>query len=116
MGQLQKFDNVDNLENFSKLYRSEISNKAKTGYQYSKGIWSGSDIEKLDSTYKEISNVLTIKKSYESYLSELDDMLEKLNNFERTIDSSVQFSFTHKTKGINLSKIQMIPRIRNLVL
>ena len=116
IGQLQKFDNVDNLENFSKLYRSEISNKAKTGYQYSKGIWSESDIGKLDSTYKEISNVLTIKKSYESYLSELDDMLEKLNNFERTINSNIQFSFTHRTKDVNLSKIQMIPRIRNLVL
>jgi len=116
LGQLQKFDNVDNLENFSNLYRSEISNKAKTGYQYSKGVWSESDIEKLDSTYKEISNVLTIKKSYESYLSELDDMLEKLNNFERTVSSDIQFSSSYEQNKntILLDKIRNIPKIKSL--
>lgn len=112
LGQLQKFDNVDNLENFSKLYRSEISNKAKTGYQYSKGIWSETDIEKLDSTYKEISNILTIKKSYESYLSELDDMLDKLNSFERTVSSDIQFNSQYEQNKnlLLLNKIRMIPR------
>ena len=116
IGQLNKFDNVDNLENFSNLYKSEITNKVKGNYQYSQGVWNKKELTKLDSTYKEISNVLTVKKSYESYLYELDEMLDKLNNFERTIDSNVQFSFIHMTKDIKLSKIQMIPRIRNLVL
>lgn len=111
IGQLQKFDNVDNLENFSRLYRSEISNKAKTGYQYSRGIWSEADIEKLDSTYKDISNVLTIKKSYESYLFELDDMLEKLNSFERTVSSDIQFSSQYEQSKslILLNKVRLIP-------
>jgi len=114
LGQLQKFDKVDNLENFSNLYRSEISNKVKTGYQYSQGIWTKSDISKLDSTYKDISNVLTIKKSYESYLSELDDMLEKMSNFERTITGDIQFSISYEQNEniILLNKIRIISKIK----
>ena len=119
IGQLKKFDNVDNLENFSGLYKSEISNKVKGGYQYSKGLYSTKELTKLDLTYKEISNVLTIKKSYESYLYELDEMLDKLNNFEKTISSDAQFFFGYEVtekNNIELSRIKMIPRIKNLVL
>ena len=111
IGQLKKFDNIDNLENFSNLYRSEIDNKVKSNYQFSKGLYSKKELAKLDAAYKDISNVLTIRKSYESYLSELNEILDKLNNFERTIDSNIQFSFNN----INLDKIKMIPRIKNLV-
>lgn len=116
VSQLKSMNNVESLENFSKLYRSEISNKAKTGYQYSSGIWKETDISKLDETYKEVSNVLTIKKSYESYLSELDDMLEKMNNFESVISSDIQFSSigsSDETNRINLriERLRKIPRI-----
>jgi len=116
VSQLKSMSNVESLENFSKLYRSEISNKAKTGYPYSSGLWKEADISKLDETYKEVSNVLTIKKSYESYLSELDDMLEKMNNFESVISSNIQFSSTgssDETNRINLriERLRKIPRI-----
>lgn len=103
VSQLKTLSNTENLENFSKLYRSEISNKAKTNYKYSQNVWSNADITKLDSTYKDVSNVLTVKKSYESYLLELDEMLDKMNNFERTIDSNIQFSFNDKLKRIKLN-------------
>ena len=116
VSQLKSMSNVESLENFSKLYRSEISNKAKTGYQYSSGLWKEADISKLDETYKEVSNVLTIKKSYESYLSELDDMLEKMNNFESVISSDIQFSSIGSSKETNrinlrIERLRKIPRI-----
>lgn len=116
VSQLKSMNNIESLENFSKLYRSEISNKAKTGYQYSSGLWKEADISKLDNTYREVSNVLTVKKSYESYLSELDDMLEKMNNFESVISSDIQFSSienSDETNRINLriERLRKIPRI-----
>jgi hypothetical protein len=113
VSQLKSMTNVDSLENFSKLYRSEINNKAKTGYQYSNGLWKEADITKLDSTYKEVSNILTVKKSYESYLSELDDMLEKMNNFESVISSNIQFSSIGDSDDINLriEKLRRIPKV-----
>lgn len=116
VSQLKSMSNVESLENFSKLYRSEISNKAKTGYQYSNGLWKEADISKLDETYKDVSNILTVKKSYESYLSELDDMLEKMNNFESVISSDIQFSSIGNSDEINrinlrVERLRKIPRI-----
>ena len=112
LNQLKSLNNTENLENFSKLYRSEISNKVKTNYQYSKGVWSNADISKLDKTYREVSNVLTLKKSYESYLSELDDMLDKMNNFERTIDSNIQFN---KNSEPLYFKLKNIPKLGRMI-
>jgi len=113
VSQLKLLNSTENLENFSKLYRSEIANKVKTNYKYSQNVWSNADITRLDSTYKDVSNVLTIKKSYESYLLELDEMLDKMNNFERTIDSNIQFSFSDIEKkkysrSIELNKLNSI--------
>lgn len=119
--ELKKLPSNDvELDNFVNLYRSEIQNKINSGYSYSDGLWTNRDLTNLKKKYEEVSNVVTTRNTYQSYLEETEEMLFKLSNFETTIvDSSIRFSNYGSDSIINkevFEKISVLPSIRDFVI
>lgn len=121
--ELKKLPSNDTqLDDFVNLYRSEIQSKVDKGYSYSQGTWSNKELTNLKKKYDEVSNVVTTRNTYQSYLEETEEMLSKLSNFDVTIvDKSIKFSFTQYEKDniINkemFEKISMLPNRKDFVL
>jgi len=113
-------DDIDKIDNFVNLYRSEIIDKAKTNYPYSKNTWSNNELSSLDKQYKKASDLITTRNTYQSYLDETEDMLAKLSNFETTIvDNTIKFSDNYSNDIIInrdvLKKISKLPSIKDIV-
>ena len=119
--ELEKLPNdIDKVDNFVNLYRSEIIDKAKTNYPYSKNTWSNNELSSLDKQYKKASDLITTRNTYQSYLDETEDMLAKLSNFETTIaDNTIKFSDNYSNDIIInrdvLKKISKLPSIKSIV-
>lgn len=130
--ELKKLPSNDTqLDDFVNLYRSEIQSKVDKGYSYSQGTWNNKELSNLKKKYDEVSNVVTTRNTYQSYLEETEEMLSKLSNFETTIvDNSIrfarnrnqiQFSFTQNENDniVNkemFEKISMLPDRKDFVL
>lgn len=119
--ELKKLPNDnEKLDSFVNLYRSEIQNKANKSYQYSQDLWSKRELISLRRKYEDISNIVTIKNTYQSYLDETEDMLSKLSNFENTIiDNEIKFSKYESDTIVNkekLNKLLRLPNRKNIVL
>lgn len=111
----------EKLDSFVNLYRSEIQSKVDKSYSYSTGIWSKRELISLRRKYENVSNVVTVRNTYQSYLEETEEMLSKLSNFENTIvDNTLNFSFYEKSYIIvnkeKLNKLLRLPSIKNIVL
>lgn len=113
-------DDIDEVDNFVNLYRSEIADKAKTNYPYSRNTWSNNELSSLNKQYKKASDLITTRNTYQSYLDETEDMLVKLSNFETTIvDNTIKFSDNYSNDIIInrdvLKKISKLPNIKDIV-
>jgi len=112
--------NDTELDNFVNLYRSEIQSKVDSGYSYSRGLWDKKQLADIKKKYEEVSNVVTIRNTYQSYLEETEEMLSKLSNFDVSIaDSSIKFSQYGDDSIISKEmseKILLLPDIRDFVL
>ena len=120
-GELKKLpqDN-EKLDSFVNLYRSEIQSKVNKNYSYSTNMWSSKELISLRRKYEDVSNVLTVRNTYQSYLDETENMLSKLSNFETTIvDNTLNFSYDENSIIINkeeLNKLLRVPSVKNIVL
>lgn len=120
--------NNEKLDSFVNLYRSEIQSKVDKNYSYSTNIWSSKELISLRRKYEDISNVVTVRNTYQSYLDETENMLSKLSNFENTIvDNTLNFSYlvepflTDYESDIivnkeKLNKLLKLPNVKNIVL
>ena len=121
--ELRKLPNSDvGLDNFINLYRSEILSKVDNGYSYSSNLWTSKQLKELKKKYEEVSNIVTTRNTYQSYLEETEEMLSKLSNFETTIvDTSIMFSTYSSNNGSIINKemferISLLPNIQNFVI
>lgn len=119
--ELKKLPSNDTeLDTFVNLYRSEIQSKVNSGYSYSEGLWTNRDLTNLKKKYEEISNIVTTRNTYQSYLEETEEMLSKLSNFDVTIaDTSIRFSSYEDGSIINkeiFEKISLLPSIQDFVI
>ena len=120
-GELKKLpqDN-EKLDSFVNLYRSEIQSKVDKNYSYSTNMWSSKELISLRRKYEDVSNVVTVRNTYQSYLDETENMLSKLSNFETTIvDNTSNFSYYDKGNIVSkekLNKLLKVPNVKNIVL
>lgn len=111
----------EKLDSFVNLYRSEIQSKVDKSYSYSTDIWSKRELISLRRKYEEVSNVVTVRNTYQSYLEETEEMLSKLSNFENTVvDNTLNFSSYERSDIIinkeKLNKLLRLPSVKNIVL
>lgn len=119
--ELKKLPSDDiELDNFVNLYRSEIQSKVNSSYSYSEGIWTNRQLTDLKKKYEEVSNIVTTRNTYQSYLEETEEMLSKLSNFETTIvNTSIKFSSCDSDTIISkeiFEKISLLPSIKDFVI
>ena len=120
--ELRKLPKSDaELDNFINLYRSEILSKVDNGYSYSSNLWTNKQLKELKKKYEEVSNIVTTRNTYQSYLEETEEMLSKLSNFETTIvDNSIRFSTCGDICDIKnkemFERISLLPNIQNFVI
>jgi hypothetical protein len=119
--ELKKLPSNDTqLDDFVNLYRSEIKSKIDKSYSYSQGTWSNKELTNLKKKYDEVSNIVTTRNTYQSYLEETEEMLSKLGSFDVTIvDNSIKFSKYRSDNIINkeiFDKILMLPNKKDFVL
>jgi len=119
--ELRKLPTTDTeLDNFVNLYRSEIQSKVDKSYSYSQGLWDKKQLADIKKKYEEVSNIVTIRNTYQSYLEETEEMLSKLSSFDVSIaDSSIKFSQYGDDSIISKEmseKILLLPDIRDFVL
>lgn len=107
----------EKLDSFVNLYRSEIQNKVDKSYSYSTNIWSKRELISLKRKYENVSNVVTVRNTYQSYLDETEEMLSKLSNFENTIvDNEIKFFKYKRDVIVNKEKLKKLPSVKNIVL